>query len=151
MKKEISPLAAPLTNGARWLSEFNKQAYERAFAAYCAMHRQTIARALEDNTPQALAETMYREVEAYWNTKRWGRRNAVAEGRMLATMFLSPMLLEMGEEASALAEALRQCWASHGMPYALSTKEKLCKSFSMNFCGFPLKESGDGGRKIRFF
>ena len=144
MKKEISPLAAPMVNGARWLNEFNKRVYEAAFAEYCELYREPIARALADSTPQALAETMYRELEAYWHTKRWGRRSAVTEGRMLATMYLTPMLLEMGEEAAALASALQQCWADHGMPYTLSTKETLCKSFAKNFCGFPLKESGDG-------
>ncbi|MBR5572811.1 MAG: hypothetical protein IKV99_09305 [Oscillospiraceae bacterium] len=150
MKKEISPLAAPMVNGARWLNEFNKQTYESSFTAYCGLHRHTIVQALENSTPQALAETIYRELEAYWHAKRWGRRSAVTEGRMLATMFFTPMLLEMGEEASALALALQQCWAAHGMPYTLSTKEHLCKSFARNFCGFPLKENGDGIKIFRF-
>ncbi len=144
MKKEFSPLLLPLVNGPQWFRDFSKATYEAAFEEYCEMYRSVIAEALGQMTPEMLADTVYGELKAYWGSKRWGRKAAMEDGRLLATLYLSPMLLEMGEEAAAFATALQQRWAEGGTPYTICDKETICKGFSARFCGFPLKAQGDG-------
>ncbi len=109
-KDRINALLAAVRDGGPWLERFTRPRYAGAFQDYTAQYGALWRTALrETEDPARLAEDLIDAMEAGWKEERFWNRSVrrFEEKRMLLT-YLSPMLLELGEEP--FAACLRDAW-----------------------------------------
>ena len=122
-----------------WLARFTRTEYEQAFHEYCnqcgEVFRGVIREA--DKDPAALIESMLDSVSEGWKREAfWRRTTRRFEEKQMVFLYLTPMLLEMGEEAFAqsLREAWRKRWPKDG--YEVVTWKQIKRGFRLTIMGF---------------
>ena len=128
-------------NSFAWTKHFNRSDYAAAFQSYCEQYAAVYREAASKTDAAALAEELLESMEKRRSKLLPWRRNAArVDDKMLLLTFLGPMLLSLGEEGKALAEALRNGWRSHytGERYELAEYETILDGFNNSVMGFSL-------------
>lgn len=129
-----------------WLERFTRTEYEQAFQEYrrqyAPIYREAIRESAED--PSALAGEILDELARGWKREPfWKRSSRRFEEKQMIFLYLSPMFLEMGEEA--FAERLREEWRKRWPKdaYQVVTWRKLKKGFRLTIMGFDVGSRQD--------
>ena len=139
-------LLSAVQDGKRWLERFTIKGYPAAFQAYSSQYgppyREAV-RAAErrdgENGPAVLARELLDALEEGWKRARfWNRSARRFDEKRVITVYLSPMLLELGE--TAFANALREEWDRRWPKdtYKITTYQKLKKSFRNAIMGIEI-------------
>ena len=130
-----------VANSFAWTKYFNRSDYAAAFRNYCAQFSAAYAEAITKIDTADLAEALI----VYMEERRekllpWRRKAAKVDDKMLLLTFVGPMLLSLGEEGRALAEALRDEWQEcyEGETYEIAGYETIVDGFNNSVMGFSL-------------
>ena len=129
-----------------WLERFTRTEYETAFAEYQTRYgvlwKGAVRNAGDDAS--ALADELLDEIATGWASERFWKRSARRfEEKQMVFLYLSPMLLELGEEAFAtsLRDAWRQRWPKDA--YEVVTWRKLKKGFRLTIMGIAVGQQDE--------
>ena len=129
-----------------WLERFTRTEYEQAFAEYQTRYGvlwKGAARNAGDDA-SALAEELLDEIATGWASERFWKRSARRfEEKQMIFLYLSPMLLELGEEsfATSLRDAWRKRWPKDA--YEVVTWRKLKKGFRLTIMGIAVGQQDE--------
>ncbi|MBR3569564.1 MAG: hypothetical protein IKN96_02015 [Oscillibacter sp.] len=127
-----------------WLERFTRTEYEQAFQEYRKQYEELFREALRNADADSLAAETLGELEKGWKAEKFWKRPARRfEEKQMIFMYLSPMLLEMGEEA--FAAALRDAWRRRSPKdaYEVVTWRKLKKGFRLTVMGIEVGRGDD--------
>lgn len=148
---DIERIASAVLDTEQWISNFSGRAYKQAFARYREQYEKPFLQALETTPADCLTYEFCRKIEDRWpqNTKK--RRTAMDQTKMVITLYLNPMLLEMGENAAAFSSELCREWkARYDDAYHIATYDQICTGFRKNVLGFDLGCIFDEQEKFAF-
>jgi len=139
----MSALGTAICKGRHWLDRFTRREYQKAFAEYTALYREGCLAQLEAHrdAPDALAEQVLQELEGFRHqTRFWNRSAEVFDQKQMVIKYLSPMLLQLGEDAfaGALQRAWQRRWPKD--PYEMASFDDLNRSFLNVIMGITLKD-----------
>lgn len=132
-------LLSAITQTKPWLNRFTRFEYRKAFAEYTDLFGESYRQVIAAQGAEAFAETLLDALDAYWKKQHfWNRAAARVDCRQMVIVYLSPMLMKLGEEDSC--EALRLCWAKRwpDREYRVSSYEKLLNGFRNSVLGIDL-------------
>lgn len=134
-------------DGKEYIRDFNCRKYEGAFLRFKDKYSGIFACLLAEGEGRQLADAFFQGLENAWPRKKLVRKEAILETKMMITLYLTPLLLQLGENGAAFAEALCQKWkdARPGESYEICPYEKIKKSFHKVFLGFDLGPAEDEG------
>lgn len=127
-----------------WLERFTRTEYEKAFQEYRERYGGLFREALRNADADSLAAETLDELEKGWKAEKfWKRSSRRFEEKQMIFMYLSPMLLEIGEEA--FAAALRDAWRGRSPKdaYEVVTWRKLKKGFRLTIMGIEVRQEDD--------
>ena len=129
-----------------WLERFTRTEYEEAFREYQTRYGVLWKGAVRNagETASALAEELLDEIAQGWASERfWKRSSRRFEEKQMIFLYLSPLLLEIGEEAFAasLRDAWRKRWPKDA--YEVVTWRKLKKGFRLTIMGIAVGQQDD--------
>lgn len=109
----VEGLCAAVQEAKRYLDQFNRREYRKAFQGYTERFGPLYMEAVRAAEPADVAAAILDGLEAGWRRQRFWNRSAVrVNEKQMMVDFLSPMLLGLEEPKCALlAEALREGWA----------------------------------------
>ena len=95
-----SPIASAIREGRPWLDRFTRREYEKAFRSYVDTYGAACQAEIASADPQVLAEAVLDELaEGRKNTRFWNRGAHAFDEQQTVIKYLTPMLLELGEES----------------------------------------------------
>lgn len=146
MDFDVQEILLAALNGKSYIKDFSYKTYEAAFLKYKGNYSSVFVRILAENEPQQLADDFFRGLEDVWSRKKLGRKETILETKMVITLYLTPLLLQLGDEGAAFAEALCQKWEEErpGDGYKICAYEQVEKSFHRVFLGFDLGPAKEG-------
>jgi hypothetical protein len=127
-----------------WLERFTRTEYEKAFQEYRERYGGLFREALQGADADSLATDTLDELEKGWKAEKFWKRSARRfEEKQMIFMYLSPMLLEIGEEA--FAAALRDEWRRRSPKdaYEVVAWRKLKKGFRLTVMGIEVGRRDD--------
>ena len=129
-----------------WLERFTRTEYENAFAEYQTRYGVILKGAVRNagDNASALAEELLDEIAKGWALEKFWKRSARRfEEKQMIFLYLSPMLLEIGEEAFAtsLRDAWRKRWPKDA--YEVVTWRKLKKGFRLTIMGIAVGQQDE--------
>ena len=129
-----------------WLERFTRTEYEQAFQEYQRQYGHVYREAVRESkeNPAALAAEILDELERGWKREAfWKRSSRRFEEKQMIFLYLSPTLLETGQEA--FAECLREEWRKRWPKdaYQVVTWRKLKKGFRLTIMGFDVGSRQD--------
>ncbi len=153
MAFDLQLLLPAVLDGKTYIRDFTYKKYESAFSKYKKEYGSVFARAIDENEHRQMANDIYHGLEQIWLQKRWGRKEAMLEAKMMITLYLTPMLLEFGAEGESFAVALCQTWrdCNSNDKYEVCTYDQILKSFRRVFLGFDLGRAEDKQTGFNFF
>ena len=153
MALDLQPLLLAVLNGKLYIKDFTYKKYGSAFIRYKEQYCSAFACAIDGSDHQQLANEVYQGLEQAWLRKKIGRKETIIEAKMMITLYLTPMLLEIGAEGESFATALCQKWkdSNPGDRYEICTYEQISKSFHRVLFGFDLGRAADKKPGFRFF
>ena len=102
-------LMEAIFQGELWMKHFNRSDYAASFARYCEKYAPLYAAALEDTTPEKLAQELLEGVAQHWKKAHFWQRGVYrTNDKLMVVFYLTPMLLHCGE--SELAQILCRAW-----------------------------------------
>lgn len=128
-------LLSAVRDGKPWLERFARTEYEKAFEEYRRQYGAMFREAVREGGA-ALADELAEELAKGWASEKfWKRSTRRFEEKQMIFAYLSPMLLEIGEEAFAasLRDAWRKRWPKDA--YEIVTWRKLQKGFRLTLLG----------------
>lgn len=139
-------LLSALRERKPWLERFTRTEYEAAFQEYQTRYGVLWKGAVRNagENASALAEELADEIAKGWASEKFWRRSARRfEEKQMVFLYLSPMLLEIGEEAFAasLRDAWRKRWPKDA--YEVVTWRKLKKGFRLTIMGIAVGNQDD--------
>ena len=139
-------LLSAIRDRKAWLERFTRTEYEKAFLEYQRQYGPLYREAVRetDGNPAALAAEIVDELERGWKREAfWKRSSRRFEEKQMVFLYLSPALLEVGEEA--FAECLREEWRKRWPKdaYEVVTWRKLKKGFRLTIMGFEVGNRQD--------
>ena len=135
-------LLSALRERKPWLERFTRTEYEAAFLEYQTRYGVLFKGAVR-NAPE-LAEELLDELAKGWAAEKFWKRSARRfEEKQMVFSYLSPMLIEIGEEA--FAASLRDAWRSRWPKdaYEIVTWRKLKKGFRLTIMGIAVGNQDD--------
>ena len=141
-------LLQAIEKGEIWLHDFNRCDYEKSFAAYCKAYAPLYTAASAQCAPKALAQELLEALAArQQRVLRWKRKVKRTNDQLMATFYLTPMLLQC-EEASCklLAQELCRQWSERwpADAYRLADYESIAAGFRNTVMGFAIGERKRG-------
>ena len=139
-------LLSALRERKPWLERFTRTEYEAAFLEYQTRYGVLFKGAVRnagENAPE-LAEELLDELAKGWAAEKFWKRSARRfEEKQMVFSYLSPMLIEIGEEA--FAASLRDAWRSRWPKdaYEIVTWRKLKKGFRLTIMGIAVGQQDD--------
>lgn len=139
----MTALGSAICKGRHWLDRFTRREYKKAFGEYTALYRDGCLAQLEAyrDDPETLAEQLLQELEDFRRGSRfWNRSAEIFDQKQMVIKYLSPMLLQLGEDAFAgmLQQAWRRRWPKD--PYEMASFDDLNRSFLNVIMGITLKD-----------
>ena len=138
----IETIKLSLANSFAWTRYFNRSDYAAAFRKYCEQYGEAYRELSQREEIRDLAEAMLVLMEEQREKKLfpWRKKAAKVDDKMLLLSFVTPMLLTMGKQGAALAEALRDAWQElyAGETYELADYETIAAGFRNSVMGFSL-------------
>ena len=126
-----------------YLKRFDRHQYDKAFREYSErfgpVYAEAIRSAGEAGLPQ-LAQTLMEALEAGWRRQKfWNRTTVQISEKQMVVAYLSPMLLELGDQplGTGFAKALRDAWSARRPKdgYRIASYEKLASGFRNTIMG----------------
>lgn len=138
-----SPLASSIQEGKPWLDRFTRREYEKAFRAYGDTYGPACLAQIEANADglDALADSVLNELEEGRKKKRFWNRGAQAfDEQQTVIKYLTPTLLEQGQEAfsNCLHDAWCRRWPKER--YEQASYERLRKGFVNMILGIAIPD-----------
>lgn len=135
-------LLSAIRDGGPWLSRFTRTGYADAFSEYVARYGDLFREAVRatDGNPSTLADALLDGMSDGWKREKLWRRGARRfDDKQMTVRYLSPMLLEIGEEdfARCLREAWARRWPKDG--YQLASWRKLASGFRLTIMGIDME------------
>jgi hypothetical protein len=133
MSYDTQTLLVSLRETEPWLHRFTAEAYPAALSSYRKQYAEVYACALAETPPEQLATALLGAVD-----RIGGCRGDTLPLRMVLALYLTPMLLDMGDTASELAAALCHLWAERHprQAYSVSSFDQICRGFRKKLLGF---------------
>ena len=139
-------LLLAVRDAENWLPLFERRTYKKAFLKYCERFsesfRELFRTCTEEESLCAAADWMLTEMEDEWKRQRfWNRSTVRLNHKQMLIIYLSPMLLAMGEPMAVhFAEILRDTWAARHPKdaYGIAPFEKLGRGFRNVILGVDL-------------
>lgn len=133
-------LLSAVRDGKPWLERFTIKGYPAAFREYVAAYGEAYRAAIREAGDAAqLADSLLDALADGWRRMRfWNRSSRRFDDKRTIVVYLSPMLLELGEEA--FANCLQSEWARRWPKdaYRITTYRKLQKSFRNAIMGIEI-------------
>lgn len=151
MDIDIEKIVSAVLNAEQWITNFTGEAYKQAFAIYREQYENSFFQALESASADCLAYEFYQKIEERWPRRPKKRREAMDQTKTAITLYLTPMLLQMGENAKAFSLELCREWkARYDSAYQIATYEQICTGFRKTILGFDLGCIFDEQKKVVF-
>ena len=135
-------LIGAVSDSRTWLGRFNRTEYKEAFREFADRYSPACLDALREQGPEAVSGSVLEGLgEAQRRERIWNRSALRFNQRQMLVVFVTPMLLELGEEGRRLAELLRDGWEQQrpGERYAIASFQELNDGFYDRILGIDLK------------